>query len=219
MKFDPSANAKVAVLADGDIWEVRIPLIRGTAVGVERTLAEKHTQAFSRGPVWINACGALTHITQARLSGFSDADLSEVYGLYCVGLDVRAAFDRFREVHQKFEEAESDWATSVMHLTAQKPNFGQSRWSSLQMCEKFMKGLIEVIGDTAAGRVHDLSELHDKLALSILGLDLSHVLPDIQCTAAVRYGETSSTREQAYAAHKSSLLLVRALGSVKNANG
>jgi hypothetical protein len=86
------------------------------------------------------------------------------------------------------------------------------------MCEKFMKGLIEVIGETDTKPGHNLFKLHDTLAWSILGLDLSHLLVDIQCTAAVRYGEAPSTRQRAYAAHKASLLLVRALGSVKNAN-
>lgn len=135
-----------------------------------------------------------------------------------MGLDTRAAFDRFRKAHQKFLEAESDWIAAVMHLTAPQPNFGQSRWSSLQMCEKFMKGMIKIVSGTDAKWVHNLSELYNALALSIPGLNLSHLLPDIQCTAAVRYGEATSTREQAYSAHKCSLLLVRALGSVKNAN-
>jgi hypothetical protein len=217
MKFDPSD--KVAVIADGDLWELRIPLIYGTViVDARNDFLNDRPNIFSASPVKINACAALTHITPARLKCFRDSDLQEVYGSYCVGLDTRAAFDRFRKADSKFLEAESDWKAAVMHLTAQRPNFGQSRWSSLQMCEKFMKGMIKIIGGTHARPVHNLSELHEALALSIPALNLVNLLPDIQCTAAVRYGEAPSTREQAYTAHKSSLLLVRALGSVKNAN-
>ena len=39
--------------------------------------------------------------------------------------------------------------TAVMHMTSQNPNHGQARWASLQLAEKFMKGLIEVIGDVS----------------------------------------------------------------------
>lgn len=219
LKVDPSANARVAVLADGDVWELRLPIIYGTAVIVaERSLPPVIDRNFQKEPIQINACAALTHVTEKRLRHFSDEDLQEVYGLYCVGLDVRAAFKRFRKANRKFVEAETDWATAVTQLTAQQPNFGQSRWASLQMCEKFMKGLIEVIGDGDPNQRHNLEHLHDELTKSILGMNLKYLLPDLQCTAAVRYGETPSTREQAYAAHKASLLLVKALGSVKNAN-
>jgi len=56
------------------------------------------------------------------------------------------------------------------------------------MYEKFMKGLIEAMGNIRARKVRDLSVFHNALASSIHGLDLSDLLPDIQCTAAVRYG-------------------------------
>lgn len=218
MKVDFSANAKVAVLADGDMWELRIPLMFGGAYFVTSRVLEPEASAFSRGPNKVNPCASLTHITASRLAHFSDADLQEVYGLFVVGLDVRDAFKRFRNEHQLFVEAETDWTSAVGHLTAQNPNFGQSRWSTLQMCEKFMKGLINVIGSGDPKQGHNLGALHDELAKTIYGMDLRHLIPELCCTAQVRYGETLSTREQAYAAHKAALLLVRALGSVGREN-
>ncbi|MFT4794674.1 MAG: hypothetical protein ACJAW4_000897 [Paracoccaceae bacterium] len=219
-KTDFSAQAKVAVFADGDIWELPIPLIFGTAI-IYSSGELRHTQGnvISRGPVHVNACSALSHITEARLSHFTDTDLAEVYNLFCVGIDVRRAFDCFRKEHQKFIEAEDDMKTAVMHQTAQRPNYGQSRWSSLQMCEKFMKAMIEVIGDTnAKGAGHNLAKLQDRLSKSIDFLSIDRLLLDIQCESAVRYGEISSSREEAYKAHKSSLLLVSALWAAKGAN-
>ena len=91
----------------------------------------------------------------------------------------------------------------------------QSRWASLQFAEKFMKGLINVIGTGDPNQGHSVRRLHDELAKSIRELNLQHLIDDIECNAAVRYGEAQSTLAQAYAAHKASLLLVRALGSVK----
>ncbi|CUH76728.1 hypothetical protein [Tropicibacter naphthalenivorans] len=218
IKLDPSANAKVAVQADGDLWELKLPIIYGRFTPVvERELYDDHDAVV--GAPRLNACKQLSGITAARLNHFSDNDLAEVYGMFMVGMDVRAAFDRFSKSSHFFAEAQSDWMTAVMHMTSQKPNHGQARWASLQLAEKFMKGLIEVIGDVSPiPHTHDLKKLHKKLASSIMGLDLDRLLNDIQCSAAVRYGEEASTREQSYSAHKSSLLLVRALGSVRNVN-
>lgn len=219
-KTDFSANAKVAVLADGDLWEMRIPWVRGTiAPKATRELPEDHGNTFGTEPLFPNPCASLKGITALRLSHFSDDDLNEAYGMFVIGLDVREVFDRFRAHDPLFLEAETDWTTSAALLTAQRPNFGQSRWATLQMCEKFMKGMIKVIGEGNPNHGHKLDALHNELKKSIRGLDHSQLLSDLKCTAAVRYGEVISTREQAYAAHKSGLLLIRSLGSVRYANG
>ena len=218
IKRDFSEKAKVAVIADGDIWEMRIPLIKGTAViEAKRDLLEQNGSRIGTQVLNINACASLTGITDARLQHFSDGDLNEVYGLFVVGLDVRKAFDRFRKTDPMFAAAEDDWAAAVATMTSQSPNWGHARWASLQMAEKFMKGLITLVGDVPVERVHDLMKLHDALTVSAPGLNLKHLLADIQCGAGVRYNDpkTPSTRQQAYAAHKASLLVVRVLGDVK----
>lgn len=218
IKLDPSANAKVVVQADGDLWELKLPIIYGSFTPVVERDISVDDDAVVGAPRF-NACQQLSGITAARLNHFSDNDLAEVYGMFMIGMDVRHAFDRFSKSSHFFPEAQSDWMTAVMHMTSQNPNHGQARWASLQLAEKFMKGLIEVIGDVSPTPWgHDLKRLHEALARSIMGLDLDSLLTDIQCAAAVRYGEEASTREQSYSAHKSSLLLVRALGSVGNAN-
>ncbi|KQB95689.1 hypothetical protein AL073_15915 [Loktanella sp. 1ANDIMAR09] len=218
IKLDPSANAKVAVQADGDLWELRLPIIHGLFTPtVERSLSDEDDALVAGRRV--NACKQLSGITAARLDHFSDDDLAEVYGMFMIGMDVRQAFDRFSKSSHFFPEAQSDWMTAVMHMASQNPNHGQARWASLQLAEKFMKGLIDVIADVSRiPQTHDLMKLHKALLRSIMGLDLEPLLADIQCSAAVRYGEEASSREQSYAAHKSSLLLVRELGSVRNAN-
>jgi hypothetical protein len=218
IKKDFSTKAKVAVLADGDIWEMRIPLIYGTAVIEAKRDLPSHTgNKIGTQVLNVNACASLTGITEARLQHFSDGDLNEVYGLFAVGLDVCKAFDRFRKADPMFAAAEDDWAAAVANMTSQSPNWGHARWASLQMAEKFMKGLITLVGDVPVERVHDLMKLHDALTFSAPGLNLKHLLADIQCGAGVRYNDpkTLSTRRQAYAAHKASMLVVRVLGDVK----
>lgn len=219
IKADFSEKAKVAVLADGDIWEMQIPLVFGTVVAVEakRELPSETGNRIGTQALKVNACASLTGISKARLQHFSDDDLNEVYGLFVVGLDVRKAFDRFRKADPMFAAAEDDWAAAVANMTRQSPNWGHARWASLQMAEKFMKGLITLVGDVPVERVHDLTKLHDALTFSAPGLNLKHLLADIQCDAGVRYNDpkTPSTRRQAYSAHKASLLTVRVLGGLK----
>ncbi|WP_323007565.1 hypothetical protein [Pseudorhodobacter sp.] len=218
IKIDFSEKAKLAVLADSDIWEMRLPLIYGTPlIEVKRELPKHPGNRVGTQVLDINACASLTGITEARLQHFSDNDLNEVYGLFVVGLDVRGAFNRFRKSDPMFAAAEEDWFAAVGHMTNQSPNWGQARWSSLQMTEKFMKGMIAIIGDHAVPWGHKLREPHDVLSRSIRGLNVQHLIADIQCDASVRYNDpkTPSTRQQACAAHKASLLIIRVLGDVQ----
>lgn len=217
INVDFSANAKVAVLADEDIWEMRIPLVTGAVVvEVKRDLPSHTGNRIGPQALDINACASLTGITEARLQHFSDGDLNEVYELFVAGLDVRKAFDRFRKAGPMFAAAEGDWATAVAHMTSQSPNWGHARWASLQLTEKFMKGLITMDGVVPVERTHILTKLHSALARSMPRLNLEHRLAEIQCDAGVRYNDpkTPSTRQQAYAAHKASLLVVRKLSKV-----
>ncbi|WP_245595119.1 hypothetical protein [Leisingera daeponensis] len=120
LKTDFSEKAKVAVLADGDIWEMRIPLIYGTAVIEAKRDFSSHTGSrIGTQVLRINAGASLSGITEARLQHFSDGDLNEVYGLFVVGLDVRNAFDRFRTSDPMFAAAEDDWAAAVANMTSQ----------------------------------------------------------------------------------------------------
>lgn len=219
IKADFSDKAKVAVLADGDIWEMRVPLNIGSIVIEAKRELPSHTgNRIGTQVLAVNPCASLTGITKARLQHFTDDDLNEVYGLFIVGLDVREAFKRFRKADPMFAAAEEDWFAAVAHMTNQSPNWDQARWSSLQMAEKFMKGMIKIIGEhKAPRRGHDLIEVHDILARSIMGLNLRHLIADIQCDVSSRYheAENPSTQQQAYASHKACLLVIRVLGDVQ----
>ena len=214
MKIDPFDHAKVAVRADDDLWALGLPIMFGEIhIVCKRELSSGGTH-FSSGPITINPCELLIGITQDRLEMLTDDDLNQVLEMFLLGLDVRRAFNFYQNASHYFREAESDWATAVFHLTGQNPNFGQSRWASLQLAEKFMKGLIvEQVSPDAVKFSHNLTTLLKKLPLETQQLDrLQVLLPTIQCTAEVRYGEIASTLHEAYLAHRNSLLLVRALG-------
>lgn len=219
---DPSEKSRVAVLADGDIWELPIPLQFGEATVIASRKFLPPQPRISSKSFLINSCEELTHITQKRLEGFNDKDLYEVSEMFGLGFEVKVAFDLFRNTDAGFVEAENDWCAAVMHLTTRTPAHGQSWWSSLQMAEKFMKGLLRLIGDVPIKEIrqcnHDLSKLHTLLERTIPNLNLRHLTEKITCSDKVRYGELPATDEQSYAAHKATLALVAALGTIHNPN-
>lgn len=219
---DPSEKSRVVVLADGDIWELPIPLLYGEARIIASNDFLINSSKISSAPIMINACQELKNITPMRLKTFSDGDVKEVFEMFNLGFEVKAAFDKFREADSGFVEAENDWSAAVMHLTTREPAHGQSRWSSLQMAEKFMKGLLRAIGDVPVKDIrncgHNLGRLHGLLEQTIPDLSLRNLIEKITCSDQVRYGEVASTREQSYAAHKAALALVAALKTIYNLN-
>jgi len=221
-QVDPSEKARVVVLADGDLWQLPIPLIYGEArIGFLRNFLPPRP-IISNEPAMINPCQELVHITPKRLNHFSDDDLDEVSVMFRVGFGARKAFDRFRSSDHGFAEAENDWLASVIYLTTREPSCGQSCWSSLQMVEKFMKGLLRCIGDVPHEVIrkcgHKLVELHELLERSMPTLDLKQEIALVQCSDKVRYGEVLVSRTEAYEAHKAALDVVSRLGTVQSMN-
>lgn len=212
LKFDPAANARVAIYADGDIWEGSIPIMLGGLIAPSRDLrivSEKNTQ----GPKIFNPCAHLAGITQSRLSRFSNDDINEVVLMYNLGFRARKVFKMFLKHDVLFAKAEADWSAATLHLTAQKPDFGQSLYSSSQMAEKYMKGLIALIGEGNPKQRHDLQKLFNELEKSLEGIsEISKLLEALPQKASARY-EYSSNLQEAYLAHKASLELVGTLGS------
>lgn len=215
LKLDPSANARVAIIADGDIWEGNLPIIFGGLVAPSRELRDTSGKSQNGREIY-NPCAHLTGITQARLDRFTNDDINEVVELYNLGLNARDAFKRFMKYDPLFVRAEADWAAATLHLTAQRPDYGQSLYSSYQVAEKFMKGLYAVVTDNKAPYVHELVGLFKKLRADcgIVGIDnLEPLLQKIPYRSSARYDEPID-RSVAYDAHKSSLKLVGQLGTV-----
>ena len=215
LNFDPSANARVAIIADGDIWEGNLPINFGGLIAPSRDLPDSSDEG-QKTPAIYNPCAHLTGITQLRLNRFTHDDMNEVVAQYNLGWNARNAFKRLREDNPLFIRAEADWAAATMHLVAQKPDYGQSLYSSYQVAEKFMKGLYAVITGKKAPHVHGLDGLFEKLRTEcgIIGIDnLETLLTKIPYESSARY-EASIARSVAYSAYKSSLELVGKLGTV-----
>lgn len=208
-KVDPSEHSRIAVLVDGDLWEVRIPLFFGTAFIVPSRVLGTNEDRIGRRPLPINPLEAMVGITQQRASRFSDADVEECVKQYLIGFDVRSAFDRCLQRSSYFAESRNDLLTSVVHLTNRSPSYGQARWSTLQFVEKFCKDVMDSLGMSIPKKGHDIEAIISPLLGTALPAQLESDVKSVQCPAGVRYGEIASSREEAYQAHKGGLRIIK----------
>lgn len=213
-EVDPSENRHVTVFTHGDLWKLRIPIVWGSCDIVASRHFSEPKNDISKAGVKLNATSSLDGITAARLIKFKDEDLKEVLEVFVVSLAVFEFFEQLIPSHVLFGEAKSDLITSSVLLSGRSPNYGQSRWASLQAAEKFLKGLIHTLGPRKPSHGHVLDKVYrelvgDKTNSNVLGL-----LSDIQVDARVRYREVDSTMEEAYIGHQSCLFLMYELREI-----
>jgi hypothetical protein len=102
------------------------------------------------------------------------------------------------------KEAVHDLKTSANSLLDATPNYGQSKWSSLQAVEKVLKSCILQRGGKPP-RVHRLSELAEiALNAGVPGV-APQMLSALQCSAEVRYDSTKVGRDEAVLAHHTAI--------------
>jgi hypothetical protein len=101
-------------------------------------------------------------------------------------------------------EARHDLIGSVESLLTSPPNYGQSKWSSLQAVEKVLKSCIRKKG-TIPKKSHDLRSLSaTAAAVGVPPLDPA-LIDKIVCAADVRYDSSLVSKDEAVAAHYGAL--------------
>jgi len=216
LNMDPSDWRCITCMADGDIWKIGLPMfLGGVTIFYDRKLQPERKHVVSTGGTTHNVCNSLRGITQNRLNRFADADLHEVWSMFVVGMDATKAIQDFGKQNNYFEQCPADLSTSFVGLSAQHPNYGQSRYASMMLVEHFLKGFLMLATGSKPLHGHDIRNLHDELNKWVPNLDFTNLFDDLHCTAAARYGEVQTTREEAYAAHKAALVAIRYMGGIK----
>ncbi len=106
------------------------------------------------------------------------------------------------------EQANNDIISSVDDVLRIPPDFGGSRWHSLQAAEKFLKSLLTLHGipyPTKGSKGHDPTHLAG-LGHSLVPIEQA-LLDNVKCSAAVRYNEVPSTLLNAHRAHRSAICI------------
>ncbi len=171
---------KMVILIKNNPFLVRFPLISGT-----REVKPFH---FIQG------------ITQ---DFFNSIDKSEIFKLSDF---IVKNFDIFNLMSPYNFISLPDLDNAVNQIMNQKPDYGQSKWASLQVAEKAFKKYIKSKGSNLL-KIHDLSKLLKQAQdLGLQNIDESLVVK-IQCKADVRYGEELITLQEAIEAHHASIEL------------
>ena len=103
-------------------------------------------------------------------------------------------------------QAWTDLEASVDCILRRPPEYGVSRWNSLQAVEKFLKTYLQE-------KRRPFPKSHDLHKLAALANDVGYggLVPAmsnaVQCGAGVRYGGEPSSRERAVLAHKMAVML------------
>lgn len=214
MKIDMSPG-KILIFVNGNLWKLQLPMLMGSmTVVADRDLSLCKQKSIDRGSVVFNVLCAMEGLTQTFASNLSDRELAFIHHAFAHGWQAIMTLDALRG-HHLFDEARSDYRHSV-DAVATGREYGKGRWETAQCAEKLLKGLLAKEGHSYpknAGKGHDHVHLGtligEKLGIS---LDERH-LATLRTSPAVRYGEESSTLEQAMGSHAALLCLLRALSS------
>ena len=195
----------MAILIRGDPWRVRFPLLFGNFVAA--CIPEPSSWRGPADAAVFNVFDDIEGFTAGLGRDLTDAECADILLAYTCGLEALQALRGL--AHNKFiPEAIGDQQAAVVSIFADPPQYGASRWHSLQLVEKLFKCYIGSRG----GKVSKHHRLRrHALDAGGLGLDVpdSSLLSAVQCNAGVRYGEVGSTLTQAIEAHQASLEICR----------
>jgi hypothetical protein len=198
----------IAVLIRDDLWKINFPRLYGgyRFLFVPFPEKEEELRLLEQGDAyplhWIEG------LTVDYARSLTTEEVLKIKGTIIFSL---RALWRLSEVeHQKFlPQARADLSNAVSSLFLPLPNFGQSKWASLQFAEKLFKSLLDLkhIPFPTGNKGHDVTELARLSEQSGLK-GYKPVLADlIQCKSGVRYGEIAVGAADAINAHHASLVV------------
>ncbi len=190
----------MGVILRGDTYRMHFPTSFGLNRIVSlRKLAEEKPSVIvgtRDNPPTLNVLDFVEGLTQDYANSLTDEELEGLFNQFVFGF---TAFMRISEIANSDalkSQAYADLNASTNHLFTTPPNYGLSKWASLQAAEKFIKAFITSRGGSPPRhhRLRDLARLAESLGLAGM---LDQWLDDVQCSAEVRYGGIPVTPQEA----------------------
>lgn len=189
-------------------WEVIYPLCYGqNNFTIDSNLAKKDRKYVTESGKAIPSVNILCHVVDMTFdvaNSLSSIEKQTILSDYMFGLNAVQSL-RSLENAPFMDQAANDYDVSVSNIFHKYPDYNNSKWAALQFAEKSMKSQLQ-LNDVKFSRNHDLTGLAK--SLKSLGINVPpQIIDNIQCKAAVRYGEEKVTRNEAILAVKSALAL------------
>lgn len=177
LKIDLSPG-KAVILIRGDPYVMRLPLIIGRWDGI------------------LDVTTLVEGMTQPLFAELPENDMTELVNHF------PWLMERFSIMDELPANVRAELDAAVLHLISQQPNYGLSKWSSLQFAEKMLKYFIKARNGTPPNS-HSLSKLLNSAENLGLPMGWRPILPLIQCDASVRYEDGVSLADAVLAHHAS----------------
>jgi hypothetical protein len=198
----------MGVILRGDVLRMEFPIGYGlNRIACSRELTKERQPVVigtRENPPTLNPLDFVAGLTQEYATTLTDQELEALFNQFVFG---RIAFMRIYEIFERTEltkQGRADLLASSNHLFDSPPNYGLSKWASLQAAEKFIKDFIAMKGRTAP-RSHNLKHLAMIAESHGLPKIPEYWLDDIECSAEVRYGGISVTSQEAIDAQYAAL--------------
>ena len=183
-----TAIGEMVIPIEGDLWIMSLPRVFGTFPVNDKLLTE-----------------CIHELPPKRWNSLSDSERRFVFESFVTGYEAFSLM-RAAETCPLIKSALADITAAVVHLTDVRPDYGLSKWSSLQVAEKLLKSAIES-SDGEYQWTHNLTVLKEQANAAGLKGEWSGLLKYIQCTPGIRYGDEPCSLDEALTAHLASLTL------------
>ncbi len=209
LKIDFSPGRTI-VEVKGNIMVMKLPKVYGRTwvfwdlnkIGISGS--QKVKLGPNIPPVELNIIDIIIGLTPSLAKTVNEHEAEQLVQWFILSMDVYN-FLLQRKGSHFVEQALPDLNNSVDYIVGSKPSYGQSKWASLQACEKIMKAYIKDSG-MPFSKTHKLKALANEAGFhSEKELKL---LQNIQCSADTRYGEETVSKQDAINAHKSTISFI-----------
>jgi hypothetical protein len=208
----------MGIILRNDTYRMRFPVGYGlNRVICSRELAKDKPSIIigtHDNPPTLNVLDFVDGLTQDYANSLTDEELEGLFNQFVFG---RTAFMRISEVLNSDvlkSQARADLSASTNHLFTNPPNYGLSKWASLQAAEKFIKAFITSKGGDPP-RHHRLNELARIAESHGLARMPDQWLDDVQCSAEVRYGGIPVTAQEAIEAQYGALQICEHIANAR----
>jgi hypothetical protein len=202
----------VALLIRGEPWRMFLPRIYGTVHFTCVSDLEKYRNVprVSRGkPIVANILNNIEKFSAGLAAMLSLTERKQILVFFLASMETHGRLEKVLD-KPYVKEAKADLESSVSRIFSCPPQYGLSKWASLQFIEKLLKSFLE-LKNTPIPKHHDLTKIAQEAEKVGLRPVSRQLLASVQCSAGVRYGEVTVTLTEAMAAHHAALYLCRHL--------
>ena len=198
LKVHPGPG-RMAFLINNDIWVFRFPRLFGSAHLVASHTIKSNRIGIKGKPLIHNILDSIDRLPEGLRLSLTDTQLNRILRYFVLGFNALCGLEVFHE-DKLISSALADIDVSIDHMVTRNPEYGLSKWSSLQATEKMLKATMER-ARVKYPKTHDLTRLMKEAQRSGITLNIGKLIGGIQCNPGIRYGQKSCTLLDAVNAH------------------